>query len=360
MFIVDAHQDIAYNALCYGRDYRTSALKKRTQEAGSDIPARAGMATIGLPEALAGRVAVVFATLFVAPRSRGAAPSPWANLEYDDAAGAHRLARQQLDVYRRLVDEDDRLRLVRSAADLDAVLATWQPGVDVRQRRQGLLLLMEGADPIVEPPQFEEWYELGVRAVGPAWQRTRYAGGTRAPGPLTALGRELLDVMAGFNAILDVSHLAERSYYDAVEQYTGTIIASHSNPRSFCDTDRHLSDDMIRRLADRDGVMGVVLANYFLDGGWQRSDGKHAVTLDRVLDIIDHICQVTGSAAHVAIGSDFDGGFGAETIPAEIDTVADLWRFQERLLGRGFSEADTDAILSGNMLRQLRKSLPAT
>ena len=360
MFVLDAHQDIAYNALCFGRDYRVSALKKRAEEAGTDIPARNGLATVGLPEALAGRVAVVFATLFVAPRATGAAPTPWSHVEYDDAASAHRLARQQWDYYRRLTDEDDRLRLVCSAADLDAVLATWQPGVDLRERKQGLVLLMEGADPIIEPPQFEEWYELGVRLVGPAWQRTRYAGGTRAPGPLTALGRELLEVMAGFNAVLDLSHLAERSFYDAIEQYGGTIIASHSNPRRFCDTDRHLSDDMIRRLAERDGVMGVVLANHFLQGGWQVSDGKAAISLERVLDVIDHICQVTGSPAHVAIGSDFDGGFGAEGVPAEFDTVADLWRFKDGLLGRGFSETDTDAVLSGNMLRQLRKSLPAS
>ena len=117
---------------------------------------------------------------------------------------------------------------------------------------------------------------------------------------------------------------------------------------------------MIRRLAERDGVMGVVLANHFLQGGWQVSDGKAAITLERVLDVIDHICQVTGSPAHVAIGSDFDGGFGAEGVPAEFDTVADLWRFKDGLLGRGFSETDTDAVLSGNMLRQLRKSLPAS
>lgn len=143
----------------------------------------------------------------------------------------------------------------------------------------------------------------------------------------------------------------------ALEHYDGSIIASHSNPRRFRDSDRHLSDAMIRRLAERDGVIGVVMFNAFLLNGWRRSDGKRAVTLATVADAIDHVCQVTGSAAHVGLGSDFDGGFGAESIPAEIDTVADLWRITDVLLERGYSRDDITAIMGGNMLRKLREAL---
>ena len=356
MYIVDAHQDIAYNTICFGRDYRVSALRKRQLEAETDVPQRTGNATLGLPEAIAGRVALVFATIFVAPDS-GNASAPWAQVMYDTPREAYRLGGQQVDIYRQLTDEDARLRLVRDEADLDAVLATWAEGVEVSNRVQGLVILMENADPIQEPEQFEEWYERGVRAVGPAWVGTRYSGGTGMPGPLTRQGRELLEVMAGFNALLDLSHMAEESYLEALEHYEGPIIASHSNPRQFCNTDRHLSDDMIRRLAERDGVMGTVLYNYFLDGDWSFADGKRAVPLTRVVDVIDHVCQVTGNAAHVGIGSDFDGGFGTESIPAELDTVADLWSLKEALEARGFSEEDVAAILGGNMTRKLRQSL---
>jgi membrane dipeptidase len=114
---------------------------------------------------------------------------------------------------------------------------------------------------------------------------------------------------------------------------------------------------MIQQAAERDAVIGVVLANPFLRGGWSRADGKSAVTLTTVLDVIDHICQVTGSAAHVGIGSDFDGGFGAESVPHEFDTVADLWEIGAALSRRGFSDDDVNAVLHGNMLRKLRESL---
>jgi membrane dipeptidase len=357
MIIVDAHQDIAFNAICFNRDYRLSALKKRQLEANTLIPQKAGLATLGLPEALVGRVALSFATLFVAPRTKR--DVPWAALMYDDSSGAHRLALQQLDYYQRLTDETSRVVLIHTKRDLENVLATWEANKSVKERRQGLVILMENADPILEPEQYQDWYERGVRIVGPAWAASRYSGGTGMPGPLTSEGIHLLEVMAGLNAILDLSHMAEQAFFQALDIYAGTsIIASHSNPRHFCDTDRHLSDVMIRRLADRDGVMGIVLFNSFLDHGWHRGDRKNALTLAHVINMVDYVCQLTGSAAHVGLGSDFDGGFGMESTPAEIDTVADLWQIGDALRLEGYNGGDVAAILGGNMLRKLRPALP--
>ena len=356
MYIVDAHQDIAYNALCFNRNYRRSALKKREFETGTPIPQHTGIATIGLPEAIAGRVALIFATLFVAPRSKQ--PSPYDQVDYATPQEAYRLASQQLDYYDRIVDDDERLQMIKTQGDLEAVLATWEAGKPIKARKQGLVVLMEGADPIIEPPQFEEWYERGARIVGLSWRQTRYAGGTGAPGPLTDLGRELLNVMMDYHVTLDLSHISEQAYFEALDAYDGSIIASHSNPRKFSDSDRHLTDNMILALAERDGVMGVVLYNKFLDGAWTQTDGKRGVTMSRVVEVIDYVCQLTGSARHVGIGSDFDGGFGAESVPLEIDTVADLWRVGDALRERGFDEDDVAAIMGGNMTRKLRESLP--
>lgn len=216
---------------------------------------------------------------------------------------------------------------------------------------------MENADPILEPRQFEYWYEHGVRIVGPAWRATRYSGGTGEPGRLTKLGHELLEVMRHFNAILDLSHMAEAAYFEALDRYDGVIIASHSNPRYFCNTDRHLSDVMIRRLAERDGVMGIVPYNLFLSDHWQPRAGKTVIGFERVVDAIDYVCQLLGDTRHVGIGTDFDGGFGAESTPDGCDTVADLWGLRTILSARGYSDADIVAILGGNMLRQLQMSL---
>lgn len=356
MIIVDAHQDIAYNALTFGRDYTRSARLTRRLERDTDTPSRAGRAVLGLPDALLGRVGLAYATLFVAPEA--AKMGPWDTLTYRTEREAYAQALRQLDYYQRLADTTPRVRLVRTQAELDAVLATWADGVAFQEHAQGLVLLMEGADPIIEPQQFEEWYERGVRVVGLAWTATRYSGGTRAPGPLTKLGRELLEVLASFNVVLDLSHASEEAFLEMLERYDGAaIIASHSNPRKFCNTDRHLSDSMIRRLAERDGVVGVVLYNGFLANGWRRGDRRLPFTV--VLDVIDHICQVTGSAAHVGLGTDFDGGFGADDLPEGLDTVSDLWNLGPALQARGFSAADVEAVLGGNMLRKLRQALPA-
>jgi membrane dipeptidase len=238
------------------------------------------------------------------------------------------------------------------------VLATWADGKEMTDHRQGLVMLMENADPILEPQQFEEWYDRGVRIVGPAWQGTRYAGGTGNPGPLTSLGYELLDIMASFNAILDLSHLAEEACLQAIDRYEGVIIASHSNPRKFRDTDRHLADNTIRLLAERDGVMGIVPYNRFLSDTWTYTDGKKGLPLSVVIDAIDYVCQLTGSAAHVGFGTDFDGGFGLESIPEGLDTIADIYNIGTALSERGYEAKDVEAILSGNMLRKLRQALP--
>jgi membrane dipeptidase len=355
MIVVDAHEDIAYNAVAHGRDYLRPVGEKRRVEAEQGDN-RAGTVTLGLPDALLGRVAVTFATLFVAPKSGDGAP--WDALCYETPREAYDLALKQWDYYQRLFDETERIRPILTEGDLDDVLDTWSDGKEMAEHKQGFVLLMESADPILEPKQFEEWYERGVRIVGPAWQATRYCGGTGQPGALTPLGRELLDVMAPLNAILDLSHMAEESFLEALDRYDGVMIASHSNPRRFRTSDRHLSDDMIRRLAERDGVMGIVLFNSFLSNTWKKGDPKSDLPLTIVLDAIDYVCQITGSSAHVGIGSDFDGGFGSESTPDGLDTVTDLWSIGTALRERGYTEADIAAIMGGNMLRKLREALP--
>lgn len=355
MILLDAHQDIAFNALYFNRNYTLPTYKTRRLEANHYPPGKEpGIATLGLPDALIGRVAVVFATIFAAPQSSKLTDLPDSAM-YRDPREAYAKGIEQIEYYQRLAGEHEQIRLIKTTADLEAVLATWAPDQPITERVQGMVILMEGADPIIEPKQFEEWYERGVRLVGPAWSATRYSGGTRAPGPLTSMGFELLDVMAGANAILDLSHLSEKAFYQAVERYEGVLLASHSNPRKFCNTDRHLSDEMIRLLAERDGVMGVVTFNRFLADNWNKGDARLPFTV--ILDVIDHVCQVTGSVQHIGIGSDLDGGFGMESVPQGMDTVGDLWWLHTGLSERGYSTSDIQAILSGNFLRKLRQSL---
>ena len=355
MILLDAHQDIAYNSLQYGRDYPSgvAAIRHADARAGTTL-----LAANGLPEALAGRVAVIFATLFVEPE--WSTFTPHKRCGYTSAEEAQRQALRQWDVYQRLAEHEPRLRLIDDQAALDAVLATWEPVAQPEARQIGLVLLMEGADPILEPAAVEAWVARGVRIIGPAWSETRYAGGTGRPGPLTDLGRDLLDAMADHGLILDLSHLTIQGYMEAIERYPGPVIASHSNPTASWDDQRNLTDDQIAALAEREGVIGVVLYNRFLTKEWYHGARKREYPLDLVTQAIDHICQVTGSAANVGIGSDIDGGFGVADLPAGIDTVADLPKIGDALAQRGFSPADVEAVLSGNFLRVLRQRLTLT
>jgi membrane dipeptidase len=351
MYIVDAHEDISWNALALGRDVRRSAHETRRLEQGGDISRRSGLCMVGLPEWLAGGVTVVFGTIFVAPARRGH-PEP---CSYATAEEAHTLALAQLDFYRRLADDEEQVALIGTCADLDAVLASWEG----EKPQVGIVLLMEGADPIREPAEAEFWYERGVRLVGLSWRAgSRYAGGDAVPGRLTDEGRELLEVMADLGLTLDASHLAEEAFFEAVERFEGRVVASHANPRARVGGPRHLSDEMIRRLAERDGVAGIVPYNRFLKPGWSPGDPKGAVTIADVAAAVDHVCQVVGDAIHVGLGSDFDGGFGAASTPAGIDTVADLARIGPAVGELGYGEEEVSAILGGNWLRLLQETLP--
>lgn len=351
MLIVDAHEDVAWNAVVLGRDVCASALKTRHLEEYTDIPRHSGRCMVGLPEWLAGGVAVVFGTVFVAPARQGLPELH----TYATPEEAHALGGAQLDFYHRLADRCDQIALVGNRVDLDSVLASWEGETP----QVGIVPLMEGADPIREPTETESWFDRGVRLVGLSWAAgSRYAGGNDVPGPLTHAGRELLVAMADLGLILDVSHLAEEAFFEAVDRFEGRVVATHANPRARVPGPRQLSDGMIRRLADRNGVIGIVPYNRFLQPGWARGDAKDTVTVADVAAAVDHICQVVGDAAHVGLGSDFDGGFGAESAPAEIDTVADLGRIAPALGELGYNEKDIAAILGGNWLQVLRAALP--
>jgi membrane dipeptidase len=267
---------------------------------------------------------------------------------------------QQLEFYHALAESHEQIALVKTQADLDAVLATWEDGKEPDEHVFGIVLLMEGADPIVEPEQVAEWHARGLRVVGLAWTMTRYSGGTRGLGPLTDLGRELLRAMRPLNMILDLAHMAPEACYAALDLYDGPLFASHANPLRFRPDrpDRNLSDEIITLIAQRGGAIGIMPYNLFLIEGWKTGDPKEAATMDHVVAAIDYVCQLTGSARHVGIGSDFDGGFGPEAAPVGFDTLVDLQKIGPALAARGYNDEDISAIMSGNFLRILRAGLP--
>lgn len=363
MLIIDSHQDLAWNMLTYGRDYTRSVKETRRIEAGTTTPDRNGDCLVGWPEYQEGKVAVVFSTLYATPARK---MEPGDLIVYKDSETAHRLYRDQIDVYRKLADSHpDKFRLISSTSELDSVIDHWsQPEHDTKGHPVGLIYLMEGADGIRSPHELSDWWDLGLRLIGLAWAGTRYCGGTSDPGSLTDEGRQLISAMADYNFILDLSHMDETAAYESLDRYEGPVMATHANCAALMrgsETNRHLPDNVIRGLIEREGVIGVIPLNTFLKVGWLRKNGsrREEVHLDALIAHIDHICQLAGNSEHAAIGSDFDGGFGLQSIPPELDSIADLQHVATKLMERGYSETDAANVLGGNWLRFLRKNLPS-
>ncbi len=361
MFIVDAHEDLAWNILAFGRDYTRSAAETRAREAGTALAADIGQALFGWPDWIEGDVGIVFATLY-ASRSDCQLCDYRHSQVYHTPVQANRIFRQQLEVYHTLVAEHpDKFYLIQSQADLAAGLAAWDTSPP-EKRRVGLALLMESAEGISHPAEVSDWFAAGIRIIGPAWQGTRYTAGWGEPGGFTPLGRELLRHMAETGMILDLSHLSDGAIAEALADYPGPIIASHCNARALLPgryAARHLSDSMIRRLAEeREGVIGIVLFKPFVKAGVKMGDPRHLVTLEDVAAHIDHMAQLVGHTRHIGLGSDMDGGFGLEDVPVGIDSVATLGRIGEALDRRGYSAEAVAGIMGGNWLRLLERALP--
>jgi membrane dipeptidase len=345
--------------LAFGRDYNRSAAETRHLEQGSLAQVENGDTLLGWPDYQRGQVAVVFATLFCAPERQRL--GEWDTQVYRTPAEAHHLYSAQLDAYHRLTENHpDHFQLIDNRSSLDDVIAHWE-NKQQEEHPVGLVILMEGAEGVQEPAELETWWRRGVRLIGPAWIGTRFCGGTREPGPLTREGFALLEGMADFGFSLDLSHMDEQAALQALDIYPAAIIASHANALALLkgsESNRHLSDRVLQGLIERDGIVGLVPYNRFLNPGWSPQAGREAVTLDQLVAQIDYVCQLAGDARHAGIGSDFDGGFGLQSTPAGIDTIADLQKLAPLLAEKGYTQEDTTAILGGNWLSRLKQTLP--
>ena len=165
--------------------------------------------------------------------------------------------------------------------------------------------------------------------------------------------------MERFNLILDATHLCDDSFREAMDQYQGPVWAIHSNCRVLVPHNRQFNDRQLRLLIERDAVIGMPLDAWMMVPAWERgvsSPEEMQVTLETMIDHIDHICQLAGNARHVGIGSDLDGGFGNEQCPADLETIADLQNVPALLEKRGYAEEAVKGIMHGNWLRFLRRA----
>jgi len=348
MIAIDAHLDLAWNALNWGRDLTLPVSEIRKAETSMKEGGR-GANTVAFPEMRQGEVAVCLATLLARSSGMGEAL-----LDYGSREIASAMAHGQLAYYR-IMESRGHLRMLRDWLSLEAHLREWKNG---SSPTLGFILSMEGADPVLSPDDVAQWCNEGLRVVGLAhYGLSAYAHGTGSAGALTAQGRELLKAMEEAGMVLDVTHLADESFWQAVELFRGPLLASHHNCRALVPGDRQLTDEQIRCLIERDSVIGAAFDSWMLYPGYVPGKTPNSlVTLERVADHIDRVCQLAGDSRHAAIGSDLDGGFGREQSPSDLDTIADLQKIPGVLRRRGYKEADVEAVMHGNWLRFFQKA----
>jgi len=363
--ILDAHEDLSINMMDYKRDYRLSAREIQAIDTKNGLDQIWSPSLLGWEDWNRGRVGIVFSTLFKAP-----AKHEDKNLETDKGYKSIQEANARYwrhpDLYRRFAEENPGyFRLIQTRPQLKAHLQDWEnqdPEQPETFQPIGLIQLMEGAEGILGPDELPKWWQAGVRIIGLAWAGNQYCGGTRMPGPLTKAGKVLIKAMQEIGFALDISHLDEESVWDVFDLYEGPIIASHALACSLVkgyQGNRLLSDNVIRTLIQKNGVIGIVPGNDFLDMSLPRRSNKSLYSLNLIVDQFDHICQLAGSASHVGFGTDFDGGFGVTDVPAGIDSIADLPKVLAALAERGYGDEELGQMASGNFLRVIESVLPA-
>ena len=306
-------------------------------------------------------------------------------------------ARHTLDlidsVYEQAARHPDRMMMAFSVDDIERAH---------KQKKLAALLGIEGGHSIENDIRLlRDFYRLGVRYMTLSWSNTNEwadsSGDINNPkiehhNGLTDFGKQVVLEMNRLGMLVDISHVADKTFYDTIAVTRAPVIASHSSSRALTNHPRNMTDDMLRAVAKNGGVVQVNFYNAFIDedyrkaaeaqakdrdaavkayGDQMKASGKTVTYLDNdrierewaariprppfksLIDHIDHIAKVAG-VDHVGLGSDFDGVSGAT--PQGIDSAADLPKISQALLDRGYSADDIRKVLGGNLLRVFREA----
>ena len=311
-FTVDAHEDIAFHLSYNNRDF-----------VNPDVPCM-----ITLPWLKDSGVRIVLNTVFIHPKHK-----PTKTVEN---------AMLQLDIYDRLYrDYSEDIFQIKTRDDLRNL---------ENSNKIGFLTLMEGADPLRIPDDIYEYYQRGIRVIGPSWNnKNLFASGPESSDGLTDKGKRLIRKMNELSVTLDLSHLNEKCFWEAIELTELTPIASHSNARALTEHPRNLDDQQLKAISERGGVTGIVFYNEFL-----KTNNKPP-TLEDIYKHTDYILNVCGED-HVGIGTDLDGA-RIKDFPQEVRQISSLPAVAEYYLAKGYTEELVSKIMGKNFLRVIENNL---
>lgn len=363
--VVDTHADTPQRFLDRGFDIGSSDPNDRGQ--------------ISLDKARAGGLGAEFFSIWVDPATT------------DPVNYAKRAADLIDSVYHQAERHPERMMMAYSVADIERAH---------KEHKLAALMGIEGGHAIEDDLHLlNDFYRLGVRYMTLTWSNTNdwadSSGDINDPkvqhhDGLTDFGRQVVEEMNRLGMLVDISHVADKTFYDAVAISKAPVIASHSSARALTNAPRNMTDDMLRALARNNGVVMVNFFSGFIDENFrkasdaqqkpmeaavqdfvarQKAEGKSPQYIDTealqeewmariprpplksLIDHVDHIAKIAG-IDHVGLGSDFDGVSGA--LPSEIDSAADLPKITQALMDRGYSDSDIKKILGGNLLRVMK------
>jgi membrane dipeptidase len=291
-------------------------------------------------------------------------------------------------VYQQAARHPDRMMMSFSVASIERAH---------KEHKLAALMGIEGGHSIENDIHLlRDYYRLGVRYMTLSWSNTNEWADSSGDiddskiqhhNGLTDFGKQVVAEMNRMGMLVDISHVADKTFWDTIAITKAPVIASHSSARALVDAPRNMTDDMLRAVAKNGGVVQVNFFSGFLDQRYRdamlaqekdqtaaikqyadslKAQGKpvNYLEVDRMgrewmakiprppfkvlIDHIDHIAKVAG-VDHVGLGSDFDGVSGAT--PQGMDSAADLPKITQALLDRGYSADDIKKILGGNLLR---------
>ncbi|MDA1017464.1 MAG: membrane dipeptidase [Planctomycetota bacterium] len=366
--IFDVHLDLSMNALEWNRDLRWPLERIRRWEQHMTDKVDRGNNTVCFPEMHRGRIGLCVATQIGRYSPYYHRLPGWSSPEQAWAQTQGQLA------WYRIMTEAGEMTPIRNRAELDAAVEVWENAEScddgtpyIKESRTqpgklpiGFMLSLEGADSIVTLDYLERSYADGLRALGPAhYGPGRYAHGTDAQGGLPPEGKDLLKEMQRLGIILDVTHLNDESFWQAVDIHKGPLWASHQNCRALAPWNRQFADDQVKLVIERGGLLGMAFDAIMMVPGWRHLKSNASdfnLKIERICDHVDHICQMAGNAKHVCVGTDLDGGYGTEQVPGDMNSIADLQKLPDLFRARGYSDADIEGMMSRNVVDFLRRA----
>lgn len=353
MLLFDAHLDIAMNAIDLNRDLRQAVDDIRVQEITLEMNELGRKTnTLSFPELRQTKLAICLATMIARQERQINHSFGWTTPQACYAMAHAHLA------YYRAMEQAGYLRMIRTRGQLQHQFEAYRQ--DPQTTPLGFILTMEGADPLLTPDTIFEFHAAGLRALGLThYGCNRYGGGTQSEVGLAVDAIELLKNCESLGITIDVTHLSDVAFWQVAERFGGRVHASHQNARAICDWQRQFSDDQIRFVIERDGVLGVSMDVIMLQNGFVRGQTVPTATLERAVDQIEHVKMLAGgSIRHVGIGTDLDGGYGNEQTPADLNRYRDLQKMIGVMQSRGFDEVEIEAVFHGNWLRFFGEVLP--